>query len=313
MRKTGPLTSVPGKMILLGLGLVIPGLLISIIGIGSAARQKQARSMQLREQWQGQLELISIGLEKAIDNSIKAVFASLAKEPLDPNRPLQIQQRLKNLLAANPIVAYPFVITAEGEYLFPFTRPMISPPSRLDSSAFSSNFVKSQFQEGENHEFKERDWLAAIKKYIAGAKQATAFHEKEIFSLPVGRCYFKWGKYPQAIQYLLEVVHGQAAADADDRYLSARQLLALSYERMGDREAASGCYLELYEEILALQAVSKLPQLDFYKNEALEYLNRQITRSASLQERLTKALRRERLAGHPGPGNVIALAVLQYP
>lgn len=286
-------------MILLGLSLVIPGLLISIIGIGSAARQKQARVIQLREQWQRQLERIAIGLEKSIYRSNQAVFASLAKEPLDPNRPLQIQQRLKNLLTANPIINYPFVIMADGEYLFPFSRPMIAQPARLDFSALQSRQEKRQFLEGESLEFKERDWMAAIKKYITGAKQATATHEKEIFSLAIGRCYFKWGKYPQAIQYLFEVVHGQAAPDADDRYLSARQLLALSYDRMGDGEAAFGSYLELYEEILTLQAVSKLPQLDFYKNEALEYLNRQITRSASLQERLTKALRRERLEGIP--------------
>jgi signal transduction histidine kinase len=299
MRKTGPRASAPGKMILLGLSLVIPGLLISIIGIGSAARQKQARSIQLREQWQGQLELIAVGLDKAIDRSDQAVFASLAKDPLDPSRPLQIQQRLKNLLAANPIVTYPFVITADREYLFPFNRPMIAQPARFDFSAFRSGLGKRQFLEGESLEFKERDWLAAIKKYIAGAKQATGALEKEVFSLAIGRCYFKWGKYPQAIQYLFDAVHGQVATDADDRYLSARQLLALSYDRIGDREAASGCYLELYEEILALQAASKSPQLDFYKNEALEYLNRQINRSASLQARLTKALRRERLEGIP--------------
>jgi signal transduction histidine kinase len=286
-------------MVLLGLGLVIPGLLISIIGIGSAARQKQARSMQLREQWQGQLERIAGGLGKKIDSSINTVFSSLAKDPLDPSRPMQIQQRFKSLLAANPIVTYPFVITANREYLFPFSRPMISPPFRLNSSAFRSGFMRRQFQEGENLEFKERDWMAAIKKYIAGAKQATAIHEKEVFSLAVGRCYFKWGKYPQAIQYLLEVVNAQSSTDPDDRYLSARQMLALSYDRMGDYEAASRFYLELYEEILALQAVSKSPHFDFYKNESLEYLNRQITRSASLQERLTKALRREHLEGIP--------------
>ncbi len=286
-------------MILLGLGLVIPGLLISIIGIGSVARQKQARSIQLRKQWQGQLERIAGGLGKKIDSSINAVFSSLAKDPLDPNRPLQIQQRLKDQLDSNPIVSYPFVITAAREYLFPFSRPMIAQPSRLDFSALRSSLEKRQFLEGEGLEFRKRDWLAAIKKYISGAKQATAAHEKEVFSLAIGRCYFKWGKYPQAIQYLFEAVHGQSATDADDRYLSARQLLALSYDRMGDLEAASGCYLELYEEILSLQAVGKLPQLDFYKNEALEYLNRQITRSASLQERLTKALRRERLESIP--------------
>ena len=299
MMKTGPRVSAPGKMILLGLSLVVPGLLISIIGIGSTARQKQARTLQLRQQWQGQLELISIGLEKTMDSSIKAVFASLAKEPLDPNRPLQIQQRLKNLLAAHAIVSYPFVITAEREYLFPFTRPMISPPAQLDFPAFSSSFVKSQFQEGEDREFKERDWLAAIKKYLAGADQAAAGREKALFVLAIGRCYFKWGKYPQAFQYLLEIVHGQAATNPDDPHLQARQLLALSYDRMGNREEASGSYLELYEDILALQAASKSPLLDFYKNEALDYLNRQISRPASIKERLTNALRREHLEGIP--------------
>ena len=90
-----------------------------------------------------------------------------------------------------------------------------------------------------------------------------AYRKKSIFSLAIGRCYFKWGKYAQAIQYLIEVVHGQAANNPDDRYLSARQLLALSYDRMGDREAASGCYLELYEEILALQAVRNIAAIGF--------------------------------------------------
>ena len=148
MRKTGPRTAIPGKMILLGLGLLIPGLLISIIGIGSVSRQKQARAIQLREQWRGQLELISIGLEKTLDSSINAVFTSLAKDPLDPGRPLQIQQGLKNLLAAHPIVSYPFVITADREYLFPFSRPMISLPSSPDFSTFSSSALKRYFQEG---------------------------------------------------------------------------------------------------------------------------------------------------------------------
>lgn len=286
-------------MILLGLSLVIPGLLISIIGIGSVAQQKQARTIQLREQWQGQLERIAAGLEKAIDHSLQAVFISLTREPLDPSRPLQIQQRLKNLLFAHPIVTYPFIITANREYLFPFTRPMISPPARFDFSNFGSSALKRQFQEGENHEFKERDWLAAIKKYLAGAKQATAEREKAVFFQAIGRCYFKWGRYPQALQYLLEVVHGQAAANPDDRSLQARQLLALCYDRMGAGEAAAGCYLGLYEDILALQAASKSPLLDFYKNEALDYLNRQISRSASIKERLTNALRREHLEGIP--------------
>ena len=202
----------PGKMILLGLSLVIPGLLISIIGIGSAARQQQARTIQVRAQWQGQLERIAVGLEKAFERSVKAVFTSMAKEALDPGRPLQIQQRLKNLLAAHPIVIYPFIITANREYLFPFTRPMIAKPVRLESSAFRSSLGKRQFQEGEDLEFKERDWLAAIKQYLAGAKQATAMPEKEVFSLAIGRCYFKWGKYPQALHYLLEIIHGRASS-----------------------------------------------------------------------------------------------------
>ena len=288
-------------MILLGLSLVLPGLMISIIGIGSVTRQKQVRAIQLREQWQGQLERIAAGLEKAIESSIKAVFTSLDMEPLDPERPLQIQLRLKNLLAAHPIVTHPFIITAKREYLFPFSRPMISLPTRSDFSAFSSSTLKRQFQEGEKHEFKERDWLAAIKKYLIGSGQATTRSEKAVFFLAIGRCYFKWGRYPQALQYLLENVHGQAATESDDRYLQlqVRQMLALTYERMNDSEAAAECYLGLYEDILALQAASKSLLLDYYKNEALDYLNRQISRSASLKERLAKALRHERLEAIP--------------
>ncbi len=288
-------------MILLGLSLVIPGLLISIIGIGSVSRQKQARAIQLDEQWQRQLELIAVGLEKSIDHSIQVVFAALAKEPLAPGRPLLIQQRLKNLLAAHPIVTYPFVITANHEYLFPFTRPMISLPAQLDFSAFSTNDLKHLFQAGENLELEKRDWLAAIKTYLAAERKTMARHEQKVFFLAIGRCYFKWGKYQQALQYLHEVVAGRGLSSEQDRYLQlqARQLLALTHERMGASEAAADCYLGIYEDILALQAASKSLLLDFYKNEALDYLNRQKSRSASLQKRLTKALQRERLEGIP--------------
>lgn len=301
MRKTGPRTVAPGKVLLLGLSLVIPGLLISIIGIGSVARQKQARTIQLDEQWQGQLERIAAGLEKTIDRSIQAVFTSLANEPPDPGRPLQIQQRFKKLLAAHPIVTYPFVITVDHEYIFPFARPMITQSARFDFSQFSSSTLKHQFQAGENLELEERDWLAAIKKYLAGARQATAGPEKEVFFQAIGRCYFKWGKYQQALQYLHEVVADQGLTGASDRYLQlqARQLLAMTYDRMGASEAAADCYLGLYEDILALQAASKSLLLDFYKNDALDYLNRLISRSTSLQERLSKALRQERLEGIP--------------
>jgi signal transduction histidine kinase len=301
MKKTGPRTSSQVKMLLLGLSLVIPGLLISIIGIGSVTRQKQARAIQLAEQWQRQLELITIGMEKSINSSIKAVFTSLAKEPLDIDRPLRIQQRLKNLLAAHPIVTYPFVITDKHEYLFPFTRPMISQPAQFDFSVFSSSTIKRQFQAGENLELEKRDWLAAIKKYLACAQESIAGREKAIFFQAIGRCYFKWGKYQQALQYLHEAVADQGLNGNQDRYqqLQARQLLALTYERMGAGDSVADCYLGIYENILALQAASKSLLLDFYKNEALDYLNRQISRSASLQERLSKALRQERLETIP--------------
>lgn len=288
-------------MILLGLSLVIPGLLISIIGIGSVSRQKQARAIQLDEQWQRQLELIAVGLEKSIDHSIEVVFAALAKEPLAPGRPLLIQQRLKNLLAAHPIVTYPFVITANREYLFPFTRPMISLPAQLEFSAFSTDDLKRQFQAGENLELEKRDWLAAIKTYLAAEKKTIARREQNVFFMAIGRCYFKWGKYQQALQYLREAVTGRGLSDDQDRYqqLQVRQLLALTYERMGIIDAAADCYLGIYEDILALQAASNSLLLDFYKNEAIDYLNRQKSRLTSLQERFSKALQQEHLEGVP--------------
>ena len=245
MRKRGLRISAPGKVLLLGLGLVIPGLLISIIGIGSASRQKQARAMQLRDQWQGQLERIAGGLEKSMDHSIQAVFTSLSREPFDPGRPLQIQQRLKNLLAANPVVTYPFMITANREYLFPFTRPMIAVPARFESDHFQLQRLRANSRQAETHEFRNRDWLAAIREFLAGEKLAVTQREKALFSLVIGRCYFKWGKVAQAIPYLRDVANNRGLSTDSDRFLSleARQLLALAHDRKGDREAATDCYL----------------------------------------------------------------------
>jgi signal transduction histidine kinase len=282
-------------MVLLGGSLVIPVLLISIIGIGSVSRQKQIRSIQLREQWQRRLELTASDLEKEMDRSSQDVFTSLSREALDPGRPLQIQQRLKNLLAAHPIVTYPFLITAGREYLFPFTRPMIAAPARVDFSSFSSSALQRRFQAGEALELDRRDWLGAIKEFLAGAGLAATRREKAVLALAIGRCYFKWGKYPQAMPYLGEAMAEQGLQADSDRFLSleARQLLALAQDRMGENAAAAESYLRLYERVLELQAASQSVQLDFFKNEALEYLNRQALETAPIRQRLTRALKRE--------------------
>ncbi|HSQ34657.1 MAG TPA: hypothetical protein VLQ89_01580, partial [Candidatus Binatia bacterium] len=67
-----PRISAQARMTLLALSLAIPVLLITIIGIGSVARQKQTRALQWRGQWQRQLELSAVGLERALDRSIAA-------------------------------------------------------------------------------------------------------------------------------------------------------------------------------------------------------------------------------------------------
>lgn len=292
-----PRVSPRTRMTLLALSLAIPVLLITTIGIGSVSRQKQTRALQWRGQWQRQLELSAAGLERALDRSIAAVFDSLEREPLDPGRPLQIQQRLKNLLALHPVVTYPFVITAEREYLFPFTRPMIAAPTRSYLSNFSSNASRGRFQAGENHEFGDRNWLAAIREFLAGTGLVATPRERAVFSLAIGRCYFKWGKYPQAVPYLRDVLDSRGLNVDQDHFLfmEARQLLALAYDRMGDTDMATDCYLGLYEHVLALQAASQSVQLEFFKNEALEFLNRQTARTTAMKERLAQALKKEHL------------------
>ena len=290
-----------GRMFLLGLSLLIPVLLISFIGISSTARQKQSRLIDLRNEWHRNLERFAIDLEKELVILIKAVFDDFSlAEPLIDN-PWQLQQKLRQFQQEFPIVSFPFVISLDREYLYPFSRPMISLPDSLEFTAFSSAEILQDFRSGEEFEYLERNWPAAIKNYLAGLKKASAGLENKVFLLAVARCYFKWARYRQAAQYLTEMIRVMPAEEQEYQplLLRARQLLALVKDRLDDKLGAAEEYLLLYEDVLALQAVRQSDLLDYYRNEAFDYLSRNPSDSVSWKNRFEENMGQQALATLP--------------
>jgi len=269
--------------------ILIPGLVISIMGIVSVSRQNRSRKLQMLQDWEAKLAKVAGELERETDRSIGEAIAAFAATHSDPAHPVPLQRSLKKLLERHPIVRFPFLITAERQFQFPFTRPVLAALPATAPPTFRSRKANALFRKGETLEYRARDWVGAIRAYLEGERSVNDPREKARFRFVIGRVYFKWGKYPQALTYTRAGI-----IDRDPFFhLQALQQIAMSYDRSGAVGDAAKTYLQLYEEILGLQSASHSDQLDYYKNEALDYLDRVVSRDSDLQKRLTAARRRD--------------------
>jgi signal transduction histidine kinase len=180
------------------------------------------------------------------------------------------------------------LIDSRGRFVFPFPQksgisiPQPSFPGIADKQA------AALYREGERLELGERKIKEALKHYVKcleynyrGAEQLKPY----IFN-SIGRCYFKLGKYPQAVSYyqsVRDIYTAPSAAPAStllkidlSLYFPALRQLALSYLRMGMEDKAGKIYLQLYEEILQYESSENSDRFTYFKNEALDFLWRHI-------------------------------------
>jgi len=157
-----------------------------------------------------------------------------------------------------------------------------------------NNYIK-----GENLEFKERKYVQAVRYYLKYLEEnpdkktllAYVYHA-------IGRCYFRMGKYPQALHYYRRVLDQfpiQLEKDKSLHFLVLRQI-ALSYTFRGSKREALNSYLDLYEKVLGYELSKKSNPFEFFKNEALAYLNRHVQQYAAEKERFSRARQRDRLS-----------------
>jgi signal transduction histidine kinase len=283
------------RLFWLMLPVVIPGLIISTFGIVSLSQQQEAKELKLEETYTGKLNQIRADMESAIQDSIERTFRQLTDKlstvqpPL--SNPSSLQLVLKDILLDNPVVKYPFIIDEKGEYIFPLPRKTPIVRSSPTLPVIRDKKLKTLFHTGEALEFKDRKILEALKYYINILNSINALsprpHIMSHIMNAAARCYFKLGRYPQALSYyrdILTFVGSRPSSYPNARlYFSVLRNTALCYHRMNRKAAAVNHYLLLYEGILHYETAGSenREHFVFYKNEALDFLNRNIKTSTA--------------------------------
>jgi hypothetical protein len=168
---------------------------------------------------------------------------------------------------------------------------------RTGDRAVSDPAVGDIYKTARKLEFRERRPAAALKLYMKCLKNNPREESRPYIYHAVARCYFKWKKFPQAHRYYYEMTHTYARRVKQDRalYFLALRQTALSNRLRGDAKGALETYLDLYEEVLGYEAVEKSDRFEFFKNEALAYLNRHIKDQDEEETRFSRALAIDRL------------------
>ncbi|MCP5107764.1 MAG: hypothetical protein GY950_30530, partial [bacterium] len=207
-----------GRLVLSMMAVIIPGLVISILGIVYVSQQRNARELKLREKYETMLAQIrdetERQMEAAIEKTIKQIAvpgtAAAVKEPGT------LQNLLKAVLLQNPVVKYPFLIDAEGTYIFPFSRrtgllregPVTADDTflgRFGKGTGKGSVFYKKYREAEDLEFRERRFYEAVKGYLESLEEARTVGKGNVrfyVFFAIARCYYKLNKFPQAADYL---------------------------------------------------------------------------------------------------------------
>ncbi|HLP62392.1 MAG TPA: ATP-binding protein [Candidatus Deferrimicrobium sp.] len=293
------------RVILLMMTVILPGLVISGLGLFYVSQQRKARDLNLREKYDTTLALIrdetERQIETAIDNtfkliSVRATLASVENQD-------SLQNLMKEILLQNPVVKYPFLISHSGSYIFPFTgkatflKGTVITPEETLFKYFSKLTGKNSafyrlFKQAENFELKERNYPAAIQYYLEALAKVK---DKQIMFYvyhAIARCYYKLNKFPQAAAYVSDILrHPPGVSEANTSlysiYPMALYLAARVYQQMDLQDRAVECYLRLYDETLRFEyeTTTGKETFAFFKNEALDYLLRHIKNGEKQEDR----------------------------
>lgn len=203
------------------IAVVIPGLIISLLGMYFVSQQKRERELNAAKELTDRMNFVRDRIENQTLQSIKTVFQTLSnsKENIDYGDANNVMTHIKRLVLA----------------------------------------------------------------YVYHA---------------IGCCYFRMGKYPQALHYYRRVLDQfpiQLEKDKSLHFLVLRQI-ALFYTFRGCKREALNSYLDLYEKVLGYELSKKSNPFEFFKNEALAYLNRHVQQYAAEKERFSRARQRDRLS-----------------
>lgn len=272
------------RLFFLMLSVIIPSLVIGITGVLSISHQKRAREISLQERYARELEIIRQDMENKIGAAVGKPFLQLAQKPVPSTGAAwtdSFQPVLKQIILANPVVKYPFLVDVNGEFVFPISQKSVIPFVPAGFPGITSGELAALYRRAERLEFQERAFREALKNYVKCLSLTGVQAVKPYIFNAMARCYFKLHKYPQAMRYYTAVIDARAASrpGAQDfsLYFNGLRQLALCYKNLGHRDQAVETYLELYDEILQYEISRPAERFAFFKNEALEYVHRNVS------------------------------------
>lgn len=268
------------RLALLMLPVVVPGVIISGFGIHSISQQEKTKVLKIEEKYSADLEVIRKEMEEEIESNVKEVFQQLLKSQIPLNQPTAIQQVLKAIILRNSIVKYPFLIDSNGKFIFPFSKKSVPPIVKPSFPRIGNKEIEFLYRQGERLEFRDRKIGGALKQYVKSLKTDGVESLKPYIFNAIARCYFKLGKYPQAVSYyqsILELYSRVLPLKKDySLYFQVLRQMAQSHQRLGRKDMAMRRYLQLYDALLQYETSHPADKFAFFKNEALEYLNQYI-------------------------------------
>lgn len=280
--------------------LAVPGLFLSVGSLAVLKNQRLAREMSLRQVWQEKIDVMGRQLMDRTERAISDAWLVLEEKSRASRSEDELPAVLLDLIKGHPLIKYPFVVTSEQAWIFPRVREMAVPPSLAEPPSLGSAEPRLWYERGESLELQNRDWPAAIRLYQKGLSCISNDTDRLVLNLAVGRCYFKWGKYPQAISFL-QIALGLADKGLPAVRAGALSILhqiALAHARAGEEASAADFYQTLYERVLAQEAGEPVPELEFYKKTALAYLKIRI------REEGVRVVPREKLMD-PAPESIL--------
>jgi signal transduction histidine kinase len=278
--------------VLLMIAVIIPGLVISILGIYLVSQQKNARLLNVKNEFTNRLLRIRTNSENQIRQLIKNTFQQIETGKIEYNQPEALPIHIKSIALNNPIVKYPFFITSQNTFLFPFSKRTVLPADQspvLDvDSIISNKRVKEFYKKGYNLEYKQRKFIDAVKSYLQALQEKPGADALPYIYHSIARCYFKLNQFPQAVGYYHKILRQFQDTLKKDRFLyftilrqlavSYKQIESVEFRQKEPVENAVEIYLQLYEEILNyeinVKSAAPAAEFAFFKNEALDFLNR---------------------------------------
>lgn len=276
----------------------MPGLIISLLGIYFVSQQKRARILNVNKELSTRLAYIRDTIETKTQQLIESVFFSVSEVEIDFSNSTGLMKHTKRIAVNNPVVKNPFFISSEGKYLFPFSKKTTFPDVTLPYRQVIDRTRKNSFIKGENLEFKERKFVEAIRLYLKYLKENRG--KRRVFPYvynAIARCYFKTKKYQQAVGYYRQILRRYPDLLQEDKslhFLVLRQI-AFSYKLLKKILETGTFYLDLYENVLDYESSDNSNPFEFFKNEALAYLNLYTQEDVPGKDRFSRAKEKDRL------------------